>query len=144
MALSQLVYQMGVNLEEFTQFLGLINSNAAFAADTSENTAKTAAAALNVTDTPPSLDWKEVQLSLIHSQWARLYRTRAVAVIAMLDPHYADGPLVAERRISATLRPAVVRRKGRRSAPATQLASASRRAAGSAHAKSQAHRKRRA
>lgn len=144
MALSQLVYQMGVNLEEFTQFLGLINSNAAFAADTSENAAKTAFVAGNVTDTPPSLDWKEVQLSLIHSQWARLYRTRAVAVIAMLDPHYADGPSVAERRISATLRPAVVRRKGRRSAPATQLASTSRRAAGSAHAKSQTHRKRRA
>jgi hypothetical protein len=134
MALSQLVYQMGVNLEEFTQFLSLINSPTAFAANASET----------ANETQQSLDWKAVQLSLVQSQWARLYRTRAVAVIAMLDPRYVDGPSAAERRISATLRPAVVHRKGRRAAATTQLASATRHRVGPAHGKGSAHRKHRA
>jgi hypothetical protein len=114
MALSQLVYQMGVNLQEFNQFLTLINSDAAAAvsAATSADAALTpVSAAANGADY-----WTAVQQSLMHSQWARLYRTRAVAVIAMLDPAYDDDPTAAERRIGATLRPAVVHRKSHHAA----------------------------
>jgi len=61
--------------------------------------------------------WKTVQDSLIHSQWARLYRVRAASVIAMLDPQYSAAPAQAEREVMATLHPAVAhRRKGRPSA----------------------------
>ncbi|HKO13802.1 MAG TPA: hypothetical protein VJV22_17665 [Acidobacteriaceae bacterium] len=88
MAMTQLVYQMGVNLSEFSNFLRLVNEDGA--------------------------DWRAVQASLEQSQWARLYRVRAVAVIAMLDPTYADGPSVAERRVAAVLHPA--RRHGRHAA----------------------------
>lgn len=111
MALTQLVYQMGVNLEEFSQFLALINPGAG------PRTAAVDPAVLSQ-DGPVALDqtpayWKNVQKSLIESQWARLYRTRAISVIAMLDPAYGDSPSAAERRVGATLRPAVVhRRKG--------------------------------
>jgi hypothetical protein len=109
MALSQLVYQMGVNLEEFSQFLNLINNDG--------NASPTL-------DTADPGYWRTVQQSLIQSQWARLYRTRAVAVIAMLDPRYSDSPSVAERRVGAILRPAVVHRhRGRAS---RQLAANSR------------------
>jgi hypothetical protein len=88
MAMTQLVYQMGVNLSEFSNFLRLVNEDGA--------------------------DWRAVQASLEQSQWARLYRVRAVAVIAMLDPTYAEGPSVAERRVAAVLHPA--RRHGRHAA----------------------------
>lgn len=108
MAMSQLVYQMGVNLEEFSQFLSLVNGNAS------------ADSQIALAQTPEY--WRNVQDSLIHSQWARLYRTRAVAVIAMLDPRYNDSPTTAERRVGATLRPAVVHRRGRHSAGARQVA----------------------
>jgi hypothetical protein len=122
MALSQLVYQMGVNLEEFNQFLTLINGDAA-------PTPQQQAAIAH----DPAY-WTTVQQSLIHSQWARLYRTRAVSVIAMLDPRYEDSPAGAERRIGATLRPAVVhRRRGRGSAPRALEAS-------TAHSSRRAHR----
>jgi hypothetical protein len=50
--------------------------------------------------------WQDVQASLIHSQWARKYSTRAIAVIAMFDPDYAESPSAAERRVKAALRPA--------------------------------------
>jgi hypothetical protein len=50
--------------------------------------------------------WQDVQASLIHSQWARKYSTRAITVIAMFDPDYAESPSTAERRVKATLRPA--------------------------------------
>ena len=80
MAMTQLVYQMGVNLGEFSNFLRLVNEDGA--------------------------DWRAVQASLEQSQWARLYRVRAVAVIAMLDPEYADQPSTAERRVAAVLHPA--------------------------------------
>jgi hypothetical protein len=105
MALSQLVYQMGVNLQEFSQFLDLINSNSARGDAGVEY-------------------WRAVQQSLIQSQWARLYRVRAASVIAMLDPRYADQPGTAEQRMSAILRPAVVRRHKARSATLRQVASA--------------------
>ena len=109
MALSQLVFQMGTNLEEFTQFLELINSDAA------PFSRKLASADLAY--------WNGVQKSLIQSQWARLYRVRAISVIAMLDPRYNQNPRMAERRVGAVLRPAVVHRRRGRPAGQTQLAS---------------------
>jgi len=111
MALSQLVYQMGVNLEEFSQFLGLINGDSLPVPAVHNVFAEDAAY------------WKSVQQSLEQSQWARLYRTRAISVIAMLDPRYNENPTMAERRVGATLRPAVVHRRGGRSGATTQLAS---------------------
>jgi hypothetical protein len=90
MAVSQLVYQMGVNLGEFTNFLALVNQNGAPATQA---------------------DWRAVQQSLEQSQWARLYRVRAVSVIAMLDPRYDDSPSLAERQVAAVLRPARHRRR---------------------------------
>lgn len=109
MAISQLVFQMGMNLEQFTQFLELINSDA-IAAPVAKKVAAHDVAY-----------WNDVQKSLIQSQWARLYRARAVSVIAMLDPRYSQNPRIAERRVGAVLRPVVHRRRGR---AATQLASA--------------------
>ena len=102
--MTQLVYQMGVNLEEFNQFLGLVNHTS----DGSD------AGAVPVAETAPSNDgeyWKTVQQALVKSQWARLYRARAVAVIAMLDPQYSDAPVRAEQRVGAMLLPAVVERR---------------------------------
>jgi len=100
MALSQLVYQMGVNLQEFNQFLAQINNYAAGS--------EAAAQASLATDAEY---WKSVQQSLVQSQWARLYRVRAVSVIAMLDPQYQDEPSTAERRIALLLHPAVVHQR---------------------------------
>ncbi len=116
MALSQLVYQMGVNLQHFNQFLDLINNRV----EASEATA----ASLMRADFAADVDyWKNVQQSLVQSQWARLYRARAVAVIAMLDPKYVDGPGIAEQRVGAMLRPAVAHRRGGRPAASQQVAS---------------------
>lgn len=89
MAMTQLVYQMGINLQEFSTFLTLMNR---------ENVAETAAVAR-----ADRAYWRDVQLSLVHSQWARSYRDRAKAVIAMLDPSYEASPTLAERRINAVL-----------------------------------------
>ncbi len=114
MALSQLVYQMGVNLARFDEFLSLINDGTP--AHVSEASLETA----------PSGDleyWRSVQHSLMQSQWSKLYRTRAIAVIAMLDPAYADNPVAAERLVGATLRPAVAHRRRGRSASLNQVAS---------------------
>lgn len=110
MAISQLVFQMGTNLEEFTQFLDLVNRD--------EIAAPLAKRAGDVAY------WNGVQKSLIQSQWARLYRVRAISVIAMLDPRYNQNPRMAERRVGAVLRPAVVHRRRGRSAPSAELASA--------------------
>lgn len=116
MALSQLVYQMGVNLEEFSQFLRLINTDSgALAADARPQLVDTFAS--------DNERWRAAQQSLMQSQWARLYRTRAVAVIAMLDPEYSDSPASAERRISASLAPAVIRRHRGRAMATRELAS---------------------
>ena len=81
MALTQLVYQMGVNLEEFTEFLSAINSY-------SQNKA-----------TIQKVDWKAAQRDLVESDWARRYTNRAIAVIAMFDPAYSSRPRQAERRV---------------------------------------------
>jgi len=109
MALSQLVFQMGVNLEEFVQFLGTLNGDAV--------APEPAALQPVVQITTGDDHWKTVQTTLIESQWARLYANRAVTVIAMFDPAYDDDPVSAQRRVEATLRPAVVHsRKGRATA----------------------------
>ncbi len=123
MAMTQLVYQMGVNLEQFSQFLDLVNRDISSA---------------TLLDQPVAGDtdyWKSVQLSLTQSQWARLYRTRATSVIAMLDPRYSDDPSVAERRVGAILRPAVAHRHAGRHNPSIRRASYTR------HQGSRAHRR---
>ena len=96
MGLAQLVYQMGLNLEEFSTFLALINQDGQL-----ENASYTVGGSGG-----DRQYWQEVQASLIHSQWARKYSTRAITVIAMFDPDYAESPSAAERRVKATLRPA--------------------------------------
>jgi len=160
MALSQLVYQMGVNLAEFSEFLALINSGSngstvsvqapqTLPSAAPANTAATTSVAVLATSTIPAGDaetpalsaatanpsatpapalgdrnyWNSVQHSLIESQWARLYRTRAVAVIAMLDPAYNDSPSAAERQVSAVLRPTVAHRHRGRAGSLTAVAS---------------------
>jgi GH24 family phage-related lysozyme (muramidase) len=115
MALSQMVYQMGVNLQEFSQFLNLINN--------SHRTDTGAAPLLHAAIAADAEYWKTVQQSLLQSQWARLYRVRAVSVIAMLDPQYLNEPGIAERRVGAMLRPAVAHRRTGQSVASDQLAS---------------------
>ena len=114
MALSQLVYQMGVNLQEFNTFLAQINNYAAGS--------EAAAQASLATDAEY---WKSVQQSLVQSQWARLYRVRAVSVIAMLDPQYHDAPSTAERRIALLLHPAVAHQRRGRAVTARRIAARS-------------------
>jgi len=104
MALSQLVFQMGVNLEEFVQFLAVLNDDSMLQ---------------SVSLTEVSADgqaehWKAVQQTLIDSQWARRYTTRAVSVIAMFDPTYEQDPKAAEHRIQAVLRPPAKHRPKKR------------------------------
>lgn len=94
MAMTQLVYQMGVNLEEFQTFLTLLNGNGL----------QPAVAKADVRY------WRSVQLSLVQSQWARLYRERAKAVIAMLDPNYDRNPNGAEHSIGRVIPVTRVRR----------------------------------
>lgn len=111
MALSQLVYQMGVNLEEFRTFLNLINREGD-AAQLSNDTAY----------------WRTVQKTLVQSQWARLYRVRATAVIAMLNPRYQLNPSGAEHGVGTMLRPAVMRGRRGHGGPSLRSASYHRRA----------------
>jgi hypothetical protein len=113
MAVSQLVYQLGVNLEEFSQFLTLINSHP-------EGNEPAAETPEHATAAAEKMHWELVQRSLTQSQWARLYRGRATTVIAMLDPDYAVSPGAAEHRVSAYLRP-VVHRRTRRSKPLEEI-----------------------
>ena len=119
MALSQLVFQMGVNLEEFTHFLGAINDDPAFR-DASLLPGETETGAQH---------WKNVQSMLIQSDWARRYSTRAVAVIAMFDPNYDNDPWAAERKVRAQVHPYHHRRR-----------TASVKTASVTHKKSAAHR----
>jgi hypothetical protein len=114
MALSQLVYQMGVNLEEFTQFLGLLNSQAPVIENVSLS---------NQADLNHSEHWKAVQLSLIQSQWARRYSTRAISVIAMFDPNYAENPTAAEKQVKAVLHPPKKRHRKSANVASVQAAS---------------------
>ena len=84
------------------------------------------ASAQEAAGVPVSLDqspeyWLSVQKSLMGSQWAHKYRTRAIAVIAMLDPAYGDNPAAAEKRVGAVLKPAVVHRRARHAAGTRQV-----------------------
>lgn len=109
MAVSQLVYQMGVNLGEFSTFLSLMNNEPVRASALADPGA-------SLSNESPSSDiehWRDVQQSLMQSQWAHLYRVRATSVIAMLDPRYLDDPAASEARIAAVLRPAPHHRRGR-------------------------------
>jgi hypothetical protein len=96
MALSQLVFQMGTNLEQFVAFLGALND---------ENGARELAQLDGIMETDAQ-HWQTVQGTLIDSQWARKYSIRASTVIAMFDPDYNRQPGAAERRVEAVLRPA--------------------------------------
>lgn len=118
MAIAQLVYQIGVNLQHFDVFLTEINSAAQpapgpqlAAMDSATIAPATDAATIPMDQTPEF--WQGVQMSLIGSQWAHKYRARAITVIAMLDPAYQEDPAVAEHRVGAVLRPAVVHRRHR-------------------------------
>src|SRR5579862_8272844 len=120
MALAQLVYQMGVNLQHFTEFLTVINSATPSTPSPTPapqmisavltTSASEASAASAFADQSPEY-WQSVQKSLMGSQWAHKYRTRAIAVIAMLDPAYDDDHAAAEQRVSAVLRPAAAHRR---------------------------------
>jgi hypothetical protein len=113
MALSQLVFQMGVNLEEFVQFLGAING------DGIQNVSlNSSGVALDDTEY-----WRTVQTTLIDSQWARRYRGRASTVIAMFDPDYLNNPNGAERRVNAVLHPPSKHRRSQRQARVVRTAS---------------------
>ena len=120
MALSQMVFQMGVNLEEFVRFLGILNAD--FSSPDSPRPEESI-------ESSSVSHWKTVQNTLIDSQWARLYRDRASTVIAMFDPDYFEDPSGAQRWVNATLRPAVVRRRRGGSAGSLRTVSANRRVA---------------
>jgi hypothetical protein len=114
MAMAQLVYQMGVNLAHFNEFLTTINPNPG--PGPRDAAAESAMLVEASQEMPSTLDqsseyWWSVQKSLMGSQWAHKYRSRAISVIAMLDPAYRDDPTAAEQRVGAVLRPAVVHRR---------------------------------
>jgi hypothetical protein len=117
MAMAQLVYQMGLNLQHFNAFLAMINPEPDGASqDAISDSTMFAQAVSDAATAPAGLGqspeyWLSVQKSLMGSQWAHKYRTRAIAVIAMLDPAYGDDPTSAEQRVGAVLRPAVVHRR---------------------------------
>jgi len=107
MALSQLVYQMGVNLEEFVDFLGAMNGYA--------GTAEVAQPGSSIAESAEH--WNTVQHTLVDSQWARRYSVRATTVIAMFDPDYSRDPSGAERKVAVLLpRPAKHHHKKARTA----------------------------
>jgi len=113
MALSHLVFQMGVNLEEFTHFLGAINSDPAY---------REASLLPGETETDAQ-HWKNVQSMLIQSDWARRYSTRAIAVIAMFDPNYDRDPWAAERKVRVQVHPLYAHRHSNRRAASVKTAS---------------------
>jgi len=114
MALAHLVYQIGVNLVHFDQFLDMVNADQA-GSPVIESAALESAR-------PDTEYWTSVQKSLMQSQWARHYRNRAITVIAMLDPRYDESPAAAEHRVSAVLRPAVTHRRRRSAAASGEVA----------------------
>lgn len=125
MAFSQLVYQMGVNLEQFSQFLGVMNSGIG-------NSGRAESV------TPEEMEqWRAVQRSLMTSQWARRYSGRAATVIAMFDPEYSQSPNASVQKVSAVLSPPVVRHRKVRGGGARLLrvSSHSARSGKSVHAK---------
>jgi len=131
MAMAQLVYQMGVNLQHFDNFLTAINPDTPVVSSASADSAMVDAAIQEATAIPAVIDqspeyWLGVQKSLMGSQWAHKYRTRAISVIAMLDPAYTDDPAAAEQLVGAVLRPAVVHRRGRHGVAVRQVSATTR------------------
>jgi hypothetical protein len=128
MALTQLVFQMGTNLEAFVEFLGALNDENGFRE-------------LPLLDGYMETDtehWRTVQSTLIDSQWARRYTVRAATVIAMFDPDYNHEPVAAEQRVEAILRPPVEYRPKPRSSATLRVASYSKHSARS-HGRKSAH-----
>ena len=117
MALSQLVFQMGTNLEQFVQFLDALNDN---------GNARELAQLDGYMETYGE-HWKTVQGTLIDSQWARRYSSRAATVIAMFDPEYSQEPNAAEERMEAILRPPAPPRPRSHSTATLRVASYSKR-----------------
>ena len=93
MGFTQLVFQMGTNLEGFVQFLDAVNDE-----DNAEELAKLD----GYMETYPE-HWQRVQGTLIDSQWARRYTVRAASVIAMFDPEYGVQPGRAQEQVASTL-----------------------------------------
>jgi len=79
--------------------------------------------------------WLGVQQSVMVSRRAHKYRTRAISLIAMLDPAYSDDPTAAERRVGAVLRPAVVHRRARHGVVTRQVSATKHRSARGGKAK---------
>ena len=134
MALSQLVFQMGTNLQEFVEFLGVLND---------EHGERELAQLDGFIETDEE-HWQTVQGTLIDSQWARRYSIRAATVIAMFDPSYNQEPGAAEQRVEAVLRPSAEYRPKSRPTATIRVASYSRRttrAHGKKAARSQVKRK---
>jgi hypothetical protein len=103
MALTQLSFQMGINLEQFVEFLSELKG------DTSHRD-------LSLPDggvVTEAQHWRYVQNTLIDSQWARRYTVRAISVIAMFDPQYASDPRAAEAKVMAVLPPPAKHLHGR-------------------------------
>jgi GH24 family phage-related lysozyme (muramidase) len=117
MALSQLVFQMGTNLEQFIRFLDALND---------DNNARELAQLDGYMETYEE-HWKTVQGTLIDSQWARRYSIRASTVIAMFDPEYSQGPNAAEERVEASLHPPLPPAPSRQSTATLRVASYSKR-----------------
>jgi hypothetical protein len=128
MALSQLVFQMGTNLEQFVEFLGVLND---------QNGARELAQ-LNGYMENDEQHWQTVQGTLMDSQWARRYTVRASTVIAMFDPNFNLEPLAAQQRVEAVLRPPVVFRPTHRPAATLRAVSYGRHSA-KTHGKKAAH-----
>lgn len=120
MALTQLVFQMGVNLEEFEHFLSALNGDTAYR-DLSR-----------ADDGTPgeSERWRLLQTTLAQSEWARKYTTRAQTVIAMFDPQYSRDPASAERRVEAMLPAPAVAHRARKRSPARTLRAGAERPSG--------------
>ena len=113
MALSQLVYQMGVNLEEFVEFLSAINDHSSY-----RNLAQADGSAHHEY-------WKTVQRTLIESDWARRYTRRAVTVIAMFDSDYDKEPKEAEREVRTQIHPLVAHHRKKPHAQAVRVSNGS-------------------
>jgi hypothetical protein len=131
MALSQLVFQMGINLEQFVEFLGALND---------ENGARELPQLNGFIETNEQ-HWQTVQRTLIESQWARRYSGRASTVIAMFDPQYNLEPVAAEQRVEAVLRPPAEYRPKTRPTATLRLASYSKRSSKHGKKHPQAKRK---
>ena len=123
MALSQLVFQMGVNLEEFEHFLAELNGDA-----------RQHDLSLPVDDVEtPTQHWQSVQRALIESQWATHYTSRATTVIAMFDPDYNEDPAAAMRRVQVALPPPVKHHARRHQHPCATVNDSSHTAKKSTH-----------